>query len=427
MDLNVDPCDDFYSFACGGWIKRNPRPRDKDQWQALDILRSRAKTRILANLEMRDADGIDGLKLLLRKIGGFPLIDKNWKDDKYDWQKAYIELASHYSEIRIFFYIDSTIDPTTNFTSKILKIRDESPDLGMDLVNSELSRHKKADIEKDFRFKAEESIVLLNGDLEKEEIATQVDEIIEFEIRLALAFDKNERWKHVSVSFKDLKKEVKIDLAKIIAKVFDKVNIKINETADVKIRNPEYFRKLSEILNIPKRKDFSPTVVNAFYSPWSNTIEVSSGILQPPIYYTNSPIVLNYGAIGVIIGHEITHGFDDTGALYDEQGRRTNWWANETREKYEEKVKCFVDQYSSYTEPKTGAKVNGSFTIGDNIADNGGLQQAFMAYKIYSALNVTERDRKLPGDMEQFSKEQLFFISYANVTYSKLLNFTPKK
>ncbi|RWS23225.1 peptidase family M13-like protein [Leptotrombidium deliense] len=167
-------------------------------------------------------------------------------------------------------------------------------------------------------------------------------------------------------------------------------------------------------LSLDPKSRYSVSTINAFYSPYANRIEVTPGILQPPIYYTGAPIAMNFAAIGTIIGHEITHGFDDSGSKFDETGRYRNWWANSTREKYQEKVKCFIDQYTSYTEPKTGLKVNGTTTIGDNIADNGGLHQSFTAYKMYTSENPETNDR-LPGDMKQYTPEQLFFISYGSV------------
>ncbi|RWS18477.1 neprilysin-like protein [Leptotrombidium deliense] len=134
------------------------------------------------------------------------------------------------------------------------------------------------------------------------------------------------------------------------------------------------------------------------------------------MYYESAPIAMNFAGIGFIIGHEITHGFDHRGSTFDEKGKMLNWWKNETREKFEERVECFKQQYSQYTEPVTGKKLNGSLTVGDDIADNGGLKQAYTAYKIYAATTDQSMDLKLPSKMYRFTKDQLFFISYANVS-----------
>ncbi|RWS23925.1 Neprilysin-1-like protein [Leptotrombidium deliense] len=157
-----------------------------------------------------------------------------------------------------------------------------------------------------------------------------------------------------------------------------------------------------------------PSEVNAFYSHYDNKIQILIGFLSPPNFYAGAPLAVNVPAIGSTIGHEITHGFDNKGSKFDSTGIKHNWWDKRTQKQYESKVKCFVDQYSKYVEPKTGKTVNGNITIGENIADNGAIHQAFTAYKIYAALKHPEKDLKLPGEMSRFTKDQLFFIAYAN-------------
>ncbi|RWS19029.1 peptidase family M13-like protein, partial [Leptotrombidium deliense] len=154
--------------------------------------------------------------------------------------------------------------------------------------------------------------------------------------------------------------------------------------------------ELRELKGDSNKLAFSPTVINAFFYSRYNKIVLTSGILHPPFYNPSAPVVMNFGGIGTVIGHEITHGFDDQGSQYDETGRWANWWRNDTRENYEERVKCFELQYSRQVEPVTGKKVNGTLTIGDNIADNGGIKQAFKAYKIYTATKEQAMDLKLP-------------------------------
>ncbi|RWS05785.1 hypothetical protein B4U79_06122, partial [Dinothrombium tinctorium] len=159
---------------------------------------------------------------------------------------------------------------------------------------------------------------------------------------------------------------------------------------------------------------FDPSDVNAFYAPTYNEIFLINGILQPPLYYPSAPLSVNFGGIGFITGHEITHGFDDSGSQYDHKGEKQNWWDKDTLKIYKEKLQCFIKQYSNYTEPKTGQKVNGKKTIGDDVADNGGLYIAYNAYKEYAQSKHPERDLKLPLQMNNYTKDQLFFISAAN-------------
>lgn len=120
-----------------------------------------------------------------------------------------------------------------------------------------------------------------------------------------------------------------------------------------------------------------PAVVNAFYNPNKNDIVFPAGILQPHFYGHNFPKSLNYGGIGVVIGHEITHGFDAKGRQFDKDGNMREWWNNVTIEKFKERAQCIIDQYSSYVVKDIGININGKLTQGENIADNGGLKQAY--------------------------------------------------
>ena len=127
------------------------------------------------------------------------------------------------------------------------------------------------------------------------------------------------------------------------------------------------------------------------------------------------PNYLNFGAIGAVIGHEITHGFDDEGAQFDASGNLKNWWTSSTEEKFTNKSQCFVDQYGSINDTRVNLLLNGRNTLGENIADNGGIREALLAYRLKGG-----RDPLLPG--MQFTRDQLFFISYANTWCSLTRN-----
>lgn len=159
-----------------------------------------------------------------------------------------------------------------------------------------------------------------------------------------------------------------------------------------------------------------PMEPNAAHIPYLNSIVVQAGILQFPFFLLGLD-ALNYGAIGSILGHELTHGFDDQGRKYDKDGNILQWWTNKTIMEYEKRTQCFVDQYNHYHLQDIHDKVDGEQTLGENIADNGGLHEALLAYRRL----VKRRGRpepKLPG-LEKFTGEQLFFLSYANVWCEK--------
>ncbi|KAG0329902.1 hypothetical protein BGZ99_010013 [Dissophora globulifera] len=181
------------------------------------------------------------------------------------------------------------------------------------------------------------------------------------------------------------------------------------------------FRELNRPVNMLKMH-MVPQTVNAYYSPTQNQIVFPAGILQPPFFHTDNPEYVNYG--GVVAGHEITHGFDNEGHLFDSDGRLTNWWSNATSEAFYKKARCFVDQYSNFTVKGADGKdyhVNGELTLGENIADNGGLKQSFAAWQARYKSDTSGRKYKnsrLPG-LDGMTTEQLFFISYARPWCSK--------
>ncbi|KAH0949954.1 hypothetical protein HN011_007844 [Eciton burchellii] len=156
----------------------------------------------------------------------------------------------------------------------------------------------------------------------------------------------------------------------------------------------------------------APAVVNAYYSRNKNQIMFPAGILQPPFYHRFFPRSLNYGGIGVVIGHEITHGFDDKGRLFDKDGNLHRWWKDEAIEGFHRRAQCLINQYACYTVTEVDMQIDGVNTQGENIADNGGIKQAFRAYERWLRSNE-EEDETLPG-MSATGK-QLFFLNFAQV------------
>jgi len=152
----------------------------------------------------------------------------------------------------------------------------------------------------------------------------------------------------------------------------------------------------------------TPQTVNAYYNPTTNEICFPAGILQPPFFDMKADDAVNYGAIGVVIGHEMTHGFDDQGRNYDKIGNLCNWWTEEDAINFEERSKKLVEHYNQI-EVLPNLFANGIFTLGENIADNGGINISFEAMQ--KAIN----EGLINGIMDGFTPEQRFFIAYANV------------
>jgi len=150
-----------------------------------------------------------------------------------------------------------------------------------------------------------------------------------------------------------------------------------------------------------------PQMVNAYYNPTTNEICFPAGILQPPFFYLDADDAVNYGAIGVVIGHEMSHGFDDQGSKYDKEGNLANWWTADDSKKFNERAQVLVKHFSGI-EVLPGTFGNGTFTLGENIGDFGGLQ---ISYNAFEKTEEAKKGEKIDG----YTPEQRFFLSYAGV------------
>jgi predicted metalloendopeptidase len=184
-------------------------------------------------------------------------------------------------------------------------------------------------------------------------------------------------------------------------------NIMNLKTFAIELSNKKYGKA-------PDRSEWQrmPTEVNAYYSPQVNQIFMLAGILQQPFYHHSYPMSVNFGAIGYIIGHEFLHGFDNTGRQFDKFGNMVEWWGNASAQEYVKRSKCFQDEYSKFE--VNGHRLNGLLTLGENIADNGGLKLSYAAYNRWASKNTDEtRDQLLPG--LNMTRSQQFFLAAAQV------------
>jgi len=175
----------------------------------------------------------------------------------------------------------------------------------------------------------------------------------------------------------------------------------------------ETHRQYNKMEKPTDRKDWSmtPPTVNAYYRPPMNDINFPAGILQPPFYGMSMDDAVNYGGIGVVIGHELTHGFDDQGRKYDAEGNLKDWWTAEDGKAFEERAKCTADEYSSFVavkDDKGEVHVKGELTLGENTADNGGLKLAYMALT-----DIIGNTQVKPID--GYTPQQRFFLAYGQI------------
>ncbi|XP_055353231.1 membrane metallo-endopeptidase-like 1 [Paramacrobiotus metropolitanus] len=188
----------------------------------------------------------------------------------------------------------------------------------------------------------------------------------------------------------------------------------------MEIAKNQIVRSLKRILKANVRYDpvkdtGDITEVNAFYNPNMNGLIINAAVLQPPFYDPESPEYYNYGGIGVVIGHETTHGFDSTGANYDDQGARRSWWTDSTKEAYDIRTKGMTAQYDNYT--TAVGRMNGQLTLGENIADNGGTRAAYKGYLRH--LSRLTKPEAVAADLARYTPQQLFFLSFGQVWCEK--------
>lgn len=264
----------------------------------------------------------------------------------------------------------------------------------------------------------------------QEDKKSMMEEVIEG-IRWAFIdmLEKENEWMDEETKDK-AKEKAKSVMAKVGYPEFLMNETYINEEIKtLKFSDSDYFGNVLQTLHFLSQADFywlrkevpkkewytSPTTVNAFYSASTNQIRFPAGELQKPFFWgTEYPRSLSYGAIGVIVGHEFTHGFDSNGRKYDKDGNLHPWWTTESEERFKERTKCIVEQYNDYYWKQAGMNVKGTKTLAENIADNGGMRESFRAYRKWiQDKRAGKEELLLPG--LDLNNNQLFFLSYAHV------------
>jgi len=196
---------------------------------------------------------------------------------------------------------------------------------------------------------------------------------------------------------------------------------KWKDYSSVKISAGDYFGDTEHALEFEIRRNFAkigkpvdksewgmtPPTVNAYYSPNMNNINFPAGILQPPFYSPHASDAVNYGGIGAVIGHELTHGFDDEGRKFDGAGNLRDWWTEADGKAFEARADCIAKEYSGFS-PVPGINLNGKLTLGENAADNGGMHLAYMAL-------MDSLAKHMEGKLDGFTPQQQFFLGYAQI------------
>ena len=302
--------------------------------------------------------------------------------------------------------LDATLDELSfDFYSKYLRGQQEQRPMNkraLSLINGVVGEaFGKLYVEKYFPAKAKEEMVTLVGYLNKS-FAEHIKNVT------GMSADTKEKALHKLSTFK-----VKVGYPD---KWEDYSKLQLNGQASLfenlrEVARWAYQKSLEEEVGKPVDKSkwgMTPQTVNAYYNPLYNEIVFPAAILQPPFFNFEADPAVNFGGIGAVIGHEITHGFDDSGAEFDAEGNLQNWWTPADKENFEKVTAALAKQFDQY-EPVKGIFVNGIFTNGENIADLGGVNIAYDALQMY--LNDHGKIEKISN----FTQEQRFFISWATV------------
>ncbi|XP_078206479.1 endothelin-converting enzyme 2 isoform X10 [Callithrix jacchus] len=534
LDRGVSPCEDFYQFSCGGWIRRNPLPDGRSRWNTFNSLwdqnqailkhllenttfnsssEAEQKTQrfYLSCLQVERIEelGAQPLRDLIDKIGGWNITGP-WDQDNFmevlkvvagtyratPFFTVYVSADSKSSNSNVIqvdqsglflpsrdYYLNRTANEKAlapsmdwleflSFLLSPLELSDSEPVVvyGMDYLQqvSELINHTEPSIlnnyliwnlvqkttsslDRRFESAQEKLLETLYGTKKScvprwQTCISNTDDALGFALGslfVKATFDRQSKEiaegmiSEIRTAFEEalgqlvwMDEKTRQAAKEKADAIYDMIGfpdfiLEPKELDDVydgyEVSEDSFFQNMLNLYNFsakvmadqlrkpPSRDQWSmtPQTVNAYYLPTKNEIVFPAGILQAPFYARNHPKALNFGGIGVVMGHELTHAFDDQGREYDKEGNLRPWWQNESLAAFRNHTACMEEQYNQYQ--VNGERLNGRQTLGENIADNGGLKAAYNAYKAWLRMHGEEQQLPAVG----LTNHQLFFVGFA--------------
>nr|KAF6506587.1 membrane metalloendopeptidase like 1 [Rousettus aegyptiacus] len=465
MDLQQEPCDDFYQYACGGWLRHHVIPETNSRYSVFDILRDKLEVilkRVLENSTSKDRPAATApqeerhdVTALYHRMEVEQLQSK-FSLKGFNWT---LFIQSVLSSVKIKMlqgeevvvygtpYLQNLEDIIDLYSARTLQnylvwrlVLDRISSLSRRFRDARANYRKALYGTTVEEVRWRECVSYVNSNMESAvgslyvkaafpgDSKNVVRELID-KVRAVFVETLDElRW--MDAESKKKAQEKAMSMREQIGYpdyILDEKNKHLDEEySNLNFSEHLYFENSLQNLKAGAQRSLKKlrekvdqnlwiigaAVVNAFYSPNRNQIVFPAGILQPPFFSKEQPQALNFGGIGMVIGHEITHGFDDNGRNFDKNGNMLDWWSNFSAQHFRKQSECMIHQYGNYSwELAEQQNVNGFSTLGENIADNGGVRQAYKAYLKWAAEGG--KDRQLPGlDM---TYDQLFFINYAQV------------
>ncbi|KAH9628009.1 hypothetical protein HF086_017984 [Spodoptera exigua] len=421
MDEKVDPCDDFYDFACGSFVKNTRIPDDKTSVNTFSLITDQLQEQIRALLDEPiveneprpfvlaktlyqacmnrtaiESRGVQPLLDMLKRLGGWPVLDgNNWDEKSFTWEKSVYNFRSAGYSVDYFLDFSISVD-VKNSTKRIIDLDQASLGLSREYLNRGFS-DKLVQAYYDYMV----DIAVLLG-AERPRAETELKESLQFEMKLANISLPLEKRRNATSLYNPM------TIAELSEK-FPNMSIAVGALYIRKYFNENSKANALEMVN-DIRQQFRKTL---------NEVDWMDEKTRQAALEKADSMASHIAYPSEMLDNDKLAKFYDGGRQFDRNGNLVDWWQEMTKQKYLEKARCIIDQYSNYTVAEVGLKLNGVNTQGENIADNGGIKEAYYAYQAWTHRHGDEA--RLPG-LEKYTPKQLFWLSAANTWCSVYRN-----